>query len=205
MQMNITNINYATQEVKQSYNMVSNHFYKNILLIQSHDHIDSDDWLSDYAGCGLTEAMLTEIADEYDLIDKSDMLYTDTKNLYFKLRYQYWVKYIQHQIYLNYHIQLCSVKISLDDIFNQILQCNTSQELTPICNKPFSDFDYCQKMHNQKYQNLSQPEIEHLLQFTTNSKLYSQYSGVSIVQADKILSQRENTLKTYKAYRPNTK
>lgn len=201
--MNITNINYASPEVKSCYNMVTNHFYKNILLIQSNEHIDSSDWLSDYAGCGLTDAMLTEIADEYDLIDKHAMLYSQTKNLYFQLRYKYWVKYIQHQIYLNYNINITSVKIALEDIFNQILQCNTSQELTPICNKPFSDFDYCQKMHDQKYQNLSKPEINHLLQFTTNSKLYAQYSGVTIKEADKILSQRENTLKTYKAYRPH--
>ena len=183
--------------------MVTNHFYKNILLIQSNEHIESSDWLSDYAGCGLTESMLTEIADEYDLIDKQAMLYSETKNLYFQFRYKYWVKYIQHQIYLNYNINIGSVKIALDDIFNQILQCNTSQALTPICNKPFSDFDYCKKMHDQKYHNLSKPEINHLLQFTTNSKLYAQYSGVSIKEAEKILSQRENTLKTYKAYRPH--
>lgn len=199
--MNITNI-YATQLEGNSYKMVSEHFCKNILMLHPLD-INLSDWLSDFSGSGLTDPMLNDIADQYDMIDKSKMLYSQTKSLYHKLRYQYWEKYIKNQIFINYHINLENLNIPLCEIFSQIIHTNTCQQLIPICNQPFIN---TYQQSQEALHTLNVEEIKYIVDHTTNCKIYSQCTGLSLEESKKCISKREEQhFTSYKAYRPNIK
>lgn len=201
MPMNITHI-YATQSNGNTYKMISEHFCRNVLMLHPSD-MNLSDWLSDFSGSGLTEPMLNDIADQYDMIDKSKMHYTQTKNLYHKIRIQYWEKYVKNQIYINYHIILEDLNIALSQIFDQIIDTNTCEKLVPICNQPFIN---TYEQSQEQLHTLNTEEIKYIVDHTTNCKIYSQCTGLSLEEAKKCISKREEEhFTSYKAYRPNIK
>lgn len=184
--------------MEQQYSIIEKHFYYFILNSNYDIECDDEQWLSDFSGCDLNDFMLDQIADQYDLIDKTNMLYSQTKKLYSKLRYQYWEKHLKQKLSIYYCLDLQDSNVSLQEIFKQIALTNDlsqlQEELNQHCIK-----DYPSSCH-QLY---SSEEIQNLIKTTTNPIFYAKHTGVSKEQAQRIISQRENEHCVYKAYRPN--
>lgn len=199
MQIN-SYVSCINQDTIQQYNVIKQHFNHFILNLSCGDSSNEDDWLCDFNGCGLTENMFAIIADQYDMVDKTNMLYSETKALYHKIRSQYWENYIKRQILSYYNISLHTINTSLSSIFENIMLTNHIADLQPIINNTFQH--EAALGHNLK--SYPPDELANILKTTTNSSFYSKHTGISIEESQKIICNRElSNFHIYKAYRPH--
>jgi hypothetical protein len=203
-----TYIENHTPEITTIMDIVGKHFFRFILNLHYKDLTLSEAWLSDYSGSGLTPEMFEDIADHYDIIDKRKMLYSDTKNLYYKLRFNYWEQLIKNQILMYYNVSIDKIDLPLLTIFEKILKNNSIFVLEQQLNQPQLSFlpnfvfqPHCSTTEITTY---TQEQIDCLLKTTTNPIFYAQYSGSSLETARIIVAKRQISNHTiYKAYRPN--
>ena len=194
----------TTLDIAQQYDTVVKHFYHFILTTPYNGSDLKETWLSDFAGCGLTNDMFDYIADQYDMVDKNKMMYSETKNLYYKLRYQYWEKYIKQQIFNHYHIEIDKVNLPLSQIFDTIINNNSQENIDQLAQELKKPECYENPYSHTSFTPAYTPEeIQQIIKTTNNPLCYAQYTGVSLDEARKIISQRQTSHTIYKAYRPN--